>query len=183
MKPLHFSKIHTEKYRQVFSFPLIISFSFFITIIITEVLRFELALRWHLQMCRIMRQISPVMILVQRGSYLTGFDWLNISGNYFSNDFSFSLLSSCRISRRARLTFLLLWMCPRRWEEGKRPPESFLVESRGGRKKNKQFLFIIWLYPRPFAFMLLWIWLIILHYFISWILYKYLHLPFIIKCL
>lgn len=55
-------------------------------------------MNWHLQICRIMRQISDSSsdcIL----SY-NAFDWLNISGNYFSNDFSFSLLSSCRISMK-----------------------------------------------------------------------------------
>lgn len=113
IQPFHFGK-YTEKCIVVFfSFPLIISFAG--TILTTEVLRVELALRWHLQIWRIMSQISPVMIPVKPVSSLTVFDWPNISGNYFSNDFSFSLLSSCRISRKAPVTFLLLWMCPRRW--------------------------------------------------------------------
>lgn len=87
-----------------------------------------------------MRQISSVMIAVEPVFFLTTFDWLNISGNYFSNDFSFSLLSSCRFSRRAWVTFLLLWMCPRRREEGRRPPESFLhVEWRERGEKWSSF--------------------------------------------
>lgn len=80
------------------------------------------------------------MILVQTVSSLTAFDWLKISADYFLNDFSFSLLSSCRFSRRAPVTFLLLWMCPRRWEEGRGPPWSFLhlESSEGEENKIKQ---------------------------------------------
>lgn len=111
---------------------------FVVAIFTTELLRTELALPlWHLQICRIMRPISRVMILVQTISSLTAFDWLKISADYFLNDFSFSLLSSCRFSRRAPVTFLLLWMCPRRWEEGRGPPWSFLhLESSEG-EENK----------------------------------------------
>lgn len=139
-----------------FSFPLIICFA--VTIHTTEAFRVELALRWHLQICNIMRQISPVTILLQPVSSLAAFDWLNISGNYFSNDFSFSLLSSCRIFRSARWHFYY-YGCAHageRREEG-HPSVSFTSNQEEGRKKTSSFDLIFECMCGHFPFCY-WIW-------------------------
>lgn len=86
-------------------------------------------LNWHVEICR--RWIS---ILVHPASSLTTFEWLNMNWN--RNDFFLKMISHlacCLLAEspwRTRLTFLLLWMSPRR-EKGRRPPERFFqVETR-----------------------------------------------------
>lgn len=83
---------------------------------------------------------NPVMTPVQPVSSLSAFDWLNISGNYFSNDFSFSLfVFPAESPEGPGWHFLLLWM--RGEEEATRV---FLTSSQEEWDKN-QAVFSLWL--------------------------------------
>lgn len=69
-----------------------------------------------------------------------------------------SHLACCLLAEspwRALVTFLLLWMCPRRWEKGRRSPQRVLqVETKRKAGAKNPVMFNVCLYLRSSPFML-----------------------------